>query len=186
VWLFLNDVDLSIRANDESAFIWWYIKRFYSVIGDGQYGTVEGAVYPRGYALSHYAKYGKETWRIGANVTGFLADGKTVVGAANCNPAGVNRTSTHARATGFASADGKTISVVMYTPTDTSGKGGVDLGTVKIQMPQGFVIGGADAMRSNASAKAKKESVMVSQDRNSALVMMPPSTILSVRFTRAD
>lgn len=42
-----------------SAYIWWYGKRFYSFIGDGeaQYGTSAGAVLKRGYAFSQYAKY---------------------------------------------------------------------------------------------------------------------------------
>ena len=185
VWLFLNDVDLSIRQNDESAFIWWYIKRFYSVIGEGQYGTVEGVVYPRGYGLSHYAKYAKEMWRVGVNVTGTTANG-TAVSTGNCNPAVLSRTTTHARITGFASSDGRSISLVMYTPTNTSGRDGVDMGTVKIQLPQGFTVGRAEAMRSTAAAKAKKEEVLLSSDKNSALVMLPPSTILSVKFIKAE
>jgi len=185
VWLFLNDVDVSIRQNDESAFVWWYIRRFYSAIGDGTYGTVEGVVYPRGYGLSHYAKYAKEMWRVGVNVTGTTADGKPI-STGNVNPAVLSRTTTHARITAFASEDGNVISFVMYTPTNTSGREGVDMGTVKIQLPQGFTVGKADAMRSTATAKAKKESVMIGSDKNSALVMLPPSTILSVRFTRAE
>lgn len=183
VWLFLNDLDLSIRQNDESAFIWWYIRRFYSAIGDGTYGTVEGVVYPRGYGLSHYAKYAKEMWRVGVSVTGTTKDDKAL-NSGNVNPAVLSRTTTHARVTAFASEDGNTISFVMYTPTDTSGKNGVDMGTVRIQLPQGFIVDKADAMRSTAAGKAKKEEVLLSSDRNSALVMLPPSTILSVRFVK--
>jgi len=183
VWLFLNDLDLSIRQNDESAFVWWYIKRFYSVIGDGEYGTVEGQVYPRGYGLSQYAKYAKEMWRCGVVVQGETKDGSEI-SSKNVNPTGLSRTTQHVRVTGFVSADGNTLSLVMYTPTDTSGKNGIDMGTVKIQLPKDFIVDKADAMRSTATSKAKKESVMLSQDNNSALVMLPPSTILSVRFTK--
>jgi len=183
VWLFLNDLDVSIRQNDESAFIWWYIRRFYSAIGDDSYGTVAGVVYPRGYGLSHYAKYAKETWRIGVNVTGTTKTG-AAINTSNVNPAVLSRTTQHARVTAFVSPDGNTISLVMYTPTDTSGQKGIDMGTIKIQLPKDFIVGKADAMRSTATAKAKKEEVMLSSDKNSALVMLPPSTILSIRFTR--
>ncbi|GGO14061.1 xylanase [Micromonospora parathelypteridis] len=42
-----------------SAYIWWYGRRFYSFIGDGdsQYGTTKGAVLRRGQAFSQYSKY---------------------------------------------------------------------------------------------------------------------------------
>jgi O-glycosyl hydrolase len=42
-----------------SAYIWWYGRRFYSFIGDGeaQYGTKKGEVLKRGYAFSQYSKY---------------------------------------------------------------------------------------------------------------------------------
>jgi len=119
------------------------------------------------------------------NVTGTTADGKPL-NTSNVNPAVLSRTTTHARITGFASEDGNTISLVMYTPTNTSGGAGVDMGTVKIQLPQGFIVDKAEAMRSTATAKAKKETVMLSSDKNSALLMLPPSTILSVRFTKAN
>jgi O-glycosyl hydrolase len=40
-----------------SVYLWWYLKRFYSMLGDGEYGTAAGRVLHRGYVLSHYAKY---------------------------------------------------------------------------------------------------------------------------------
>lgn len=42
-----------------SAYVWWYGRRFYSFVGDGdaQYGTRKGDVLKRGYAFSQYAKY---------------------------------------------------------------------------------------------------------------------------------
>ena len=188
VWQFMNDVDVSIRLNDESAFIWWASKRFYSFIGEGQYGTVEGAILPRGYAFSHYAKFAKETWRIGLNVTGTTADGapiSTGAGAnSNFNNATFDRDSTAAKATAFVSDDGNEISLVLFTPTNTSGGRGVDMGTIKIQLPQGFVARTATAMRSSAAVKAKKEDVLLSSDGNSAFIMLPPSNIVSVRFTK--
>ncbi|NUO57807.1 MAG: cellulose-binding protein [Hamadaea sp.] len=54
----MRTVHRSMEAN-WSAYIWWYGKRFYSFIGDGEaaYGTTAGAPLKRGYAFSQYAKY---------------------------------------------------------------------------------------------------------------------------------
>jgi len=55
-----------------NAYIWWWARRFYSFIGDGeaQYGTQRGAVLKRGWAFSHYAKYVRPGYtRVGVNYT---------------------------------------------------------------------------------------------------------------------
>jgi O-glycosyl hydrolase len=184
VWPLMNDVDLSIRLNDESAFIWWALKRFYSFIGEGQYTTTEGTILPRGYGLSHYAKYAKEMWRCGVIVQGKLADNRTSVSASNVNNGAFVLASTAAKVTAFISEDGNTFSLVMYTPTNTSGREGVDLGTVEINMPMNFVPITVTAMRSNASIKAKTESVLLSADKKKAYIMLPPGNIVSVKFTK--
>jgi len=53
-----------------NAYIWWYLKRFYSMIGDGQYDTDAGQVLNRGYVMSHYAKYATGKHRVGAQRNG--------------------------------------------------------------------------------------------------------------------
>jgi O-glycosyl hydrolase len=189
MWQFLNDVDVSIRLNDESAFIWWALKRFYSFIGEGRFGTVEGAILPRGYAISHYAKYASEMYRVQvATLPGSTAaDGKTELlstATGNFNNTGFNRDSTAAKATAFVSPDGNTISIILYTPTNTAGRAGMDMGTVKIQLPNGFTAQTATAIRSTAATKVKPEDVLLAADRNSAVVSLPPSNIVSIRFTK--
>jgi glucuronoarabinoxylan endo-1,4-beta-xylanase len=54
----MRTVHRSMEAN-WSAYVWWYGRRFYSLIGDGesQYGTTKGAVLKRGQAFSQYSKY---------------------------------------------------------------------------------------------------------------------------------
>jgi len=183
VWVFLNDVDLSIRLNDESAFIWWALKRFYSFIGEGQYGTVEGAILPRGYAMSHYAKYASEMWRVPVGTSGTTANGLALT-TSNVNGLTLNRNGTDVKITAFISEDGNTISLVMFTPTDFAGKNGVDMGTIKIQLPRNWIAKSAKAMRSSAKVKAKAEAVTLSTDKNSAFVTLPPGNILSVMFTK--
>ncbi|MCB0628718.1 MAG: hypothetical protein R2824_36075 [Saprospiraceae bacterium] len=40
-----------------NAYVWWYIQRYYSFIGDGEQGTSDGEILKRGFAFSHYARY---------------------------------------------------------------------------------------------------------------------------------
>jgi len=40
-----------------NAYIWWYLQRYYSFIGDGEQGTTNGEILKRGYAFSHFSKY---------------------------------------------------------------------------------------------------------------------------------
>ncbi|GIE82520.1 hypothetical protein Aph02nite_84700 [Actinoplanes philippinensis] len=58
----LDDIMRTVHKSMESnwnAYIWWYGKRYYSFIGDGEaaYGTTAGAPLKRGYAFSQFAKY---------------------------------------------------------------------------------------------------------------------------------
>ncbi|MFC5283037.1 hypothetical protein [Pedobacter alpinus] len=47
-----------------NAYFWWYLKRYYSMLGDGEKGTTMGEILKRGYVLSHYAKYATGRKRI--------------------------------------------------------------------------------------------------------------------------
>ena len=199
VWEFMNTVDLTVRLNNESGFIWWLIKRFYSMMGDGDYGTTNSVILPRGHGLSHYAKFAKETGRVEAVITGALAN-NTAISSATVNQSSNVLNGTSVRVTAFVSVrdgfewirrknnltlnDITAISLVMYTPTLKSGSGGFSMGTVKIKLPDGFVIRNAEAMRSTVSAQSQMEVVPIAKNRNEAYVTLPESTILSVRFTR--
>ncbi|WP_461255372.1 glycoside hydrolase [Treponema sp. R80B11-R83G3] len=70
VWLCAEEIDHVIRVNSTNAFVWWYLKRYYSMVGDNAYGTVNGEVQPRGWVMSHWAKYATDTVRIPAVVSG--------------------------------------------------------------------------------------------------------------------
>jgi len=183
VWKILNDIDLSIRINNESAFIWWAAKRFYGLMGDGQYDTENGELMPRGYAMSHYAKFAKETYRCGITATGRSGDDTRLTSAyLNSNADTVDGTT--ARITAFVSPDGNTISLVMFTPTYFNGTDGINMGRIKIQLPADFKIGKAVAMRSKENSYAKWEDVKIGDDKTSAIVNLPRGQILSVKFTR--
>jgi len=57
-------------AADFNAYIWWYLKRFYSMIGDGENNSVAGEITRRGYVMSHYAKYAACRQRIQTTTDG--------------------------------------------------------------------------------------------------------------------
>ncbi|MEZ4901977.1 MAG: hypothetical protein R2822_09555 [Spirosomataceae bacterium] len=44
-------------TNNWNAYIWWYLQRFYSFIGDGEEGTTNGEILKRGYAFSHFSQF---------------------------------------------------------------------------------------------------------------------------------
>jgi O-glycosyl hydrolase len=230
VWKFMNDVDFVIRVNEESAFVWWSSKRFYSMLGDGQYGTVDGVVYPRGYGLAHYAKYAKEMGRVGVTVEGVTKNMTTITSerpnaivnsstfTSSPTSGGVDSTSVKITAfvktkidrsdmvvidpnsgrtkahpngwrlnrTGLRSSDISEITLVMWTPTNTSGASGTDMGGIKIQLPAGFVISNAEAIRSTNGRYMIPEVVSIDRSRNAAYVDLPPSNIVSVRFSNAN
>jgi O-glycosyl hydrolase len=202
VWRYLNDVDLVMRINNENAFVWWASKRFYSMIGDNQFGTTGSTLeenkgrpsnpLPRGWALTHYARYTIDTTRIylpNNSITGTFED-TTPIGNIERATSLLNNTqddmdNVSVRVTAYVSQDGKEISMVMFTPTQPSGSGGRSLGTVKIDMPAGFEINGVQAHRSsNESYFRPDDTVVISQDKRSAYVTLPRSNLVSVKFTR--
>jgi len=175
VWKVLNEVDVCMRLNDMEAFIWWYGKRFYSFIGDGQYGTIEHAILPRGYAFSHYAKFAKESTRVGLTSSGI---------ASINGPSFTSVDNLEVKATAYESDDGNTLSLVIYAPTDATGKNGTDVGALRINLPEGFVAKTAYAMVSNGTKLGADEPVVLNRDKKSADITLPAGTIISVRFTK--
>ncbi|WP_430781653.1 cellulose binding domain-containing protein [Actinoplanes sp. G11-F43] len=97
----MRTVHRSMEAN-WSAYIWWYGKRYYSFIGDGEaaYGTTAGAPLKRGYAFSQYSKYVRPGYQRVAltrsskasplEVTAFQGDGKIALVLLNRSASAVN------------------------------------------------------------------------------------------------
>jgi O-glycosyl hydrolase len=203
IWRYLNDVDLVIRMNNENAFVWWASKRFYSMIGDGQSGTTDGAPLPRGWALSHYSRYSIDYTRIGLGLNpdrptsttkppSATVSGTTIEHLDRGNSV-VNRSkddmdNTSPRITAFISPDGNTISMVLWTPTQPNGSGGTNMGTMEFKFPDGFEPQGVSAHRSTGGAAADifqpYDGVVLSADRKYAYITMGPSELLSVKFTK--
>jgi O-glycosyl hydrolase len=101
----LDDIMRTVHKAMESnwsAYIWWYGKRYYSFIGDGEaaYGTTAGAPLKRGYAFSQYAKYVRPGYQRVAltksskasplEVTAYQGDGKITLVILNRSTSAVN------------------------------------------------------------------------------------------------
>jgi O-glycosyl hydrolase len=194
VWRFLNDVDQVIRQNNENAFVWWASKRFYSMVGDGQAGTTDGAPLPRGWALSHYARFTIGMTRIQVNtdtVRSVMKDGTSIthVGQSNSvlNNIRDDMDNIAVRVTAFISADGREISLVLWTPTMPNGTGGYDPGVIEVALPPGFTANGVTAVRSNgqrADQLFQPYNVQISQDRTKAYITLGKGEIVSVKLSK--
>lgn len=60
LWPLAFDVATEIHNNmmaNFSAYIWWYIVRYYGPIGEGEQGTVKGEITKRGYLMANYSKF---------------------------------------------------------------------------------------------------------------------------------
>jgi hypothetical protein len=152
--------------------------------------------------LSHYSKYAKETGRVGVTVSG---------SATGVNPTSYSQNGAGPKIAAFVTlADSfyagpvetrvkawkdlgaldmskiTAISLVMYTPTTSTGGSGVNMQTVKIELPAGFTISGVEAIRSSSSVKAENISgeVILSSGRNAVFVTLPASNMVSIRLTK--
>jgi glucuronoarabinoxylan endo-1,4-beta-xylanase len=61
---FFNAVNTAMESNI-NAWIHYAAKRYYGMMGDGQFGTTTGVITKRGYILSHFSKYVTGATRIG-------------------------------------------------------------------------------------------------------------------------
>ena len=207
VWHVANELYCSTGLNDESAYVFWYIKRFYGFLGDSSQGTTWSAILPRGMVMSHFSKYAADTRRVRVSASGsFFSNAGTNAGSgssgltgttlpvtsSNLNPTsfssgnndsnGQNQPTTKVMA--FESMDGNSIVVIAFTPTRNSGAGGQDAGTVQINLPSGFVATNAELMRSNANVRHQMETVTLNRAGTAAKISLPRSNIVSVKFTK--
>jgi len=94
-----------------NAYIWWYGRRYYSFIGDGEQGTSTGTILSRGHAFGQFSRYVKEGYgRIKVDVQGddsidataYRGDGKTVIVLINPSSSDIDNVSIDA--SGYKSA----------------------------------------------------------------------------------
>jgi glucuronoarabinoxylan endo-1,4-beta-xylanase len=177
VWSFADDFH-NTMINGFNAYIYWYAKRWYGLIGDSEPGVTnqrDGQPLLRGLLMSHYAKYAAGKYRYDANWMN-----ASFTATAN-QPA-------NARVTAY--MDDKTITMVMLNrSTLASGRFWI---TVKLPAPveSGFAIityneGGPAPNNSAVDSTTRAQvptQVVFSEDKQTASVLLEPSSFLSVRF----
>ncbi|MEJ2006470.1 MAG: glycoside hydrolase family 30 beta sandwich domain-containing protein, partial [Cyclobacteriaceae bacterium] len=93
----LNSINQAMSVN-WNAYVWWYLKRYYSFLGDGTQGTVSGEILKRGVAFSHFSKYIRPGYvrvdlqaeqSTSLEMTAYKGDNRIVVVAINRNNQGV-------------------------------------------------------------------------------------------------
>jgi O-glycosyl hydrolase len=177
----MNSVDDSLRIKDESAFIYWNSQAssgMVSSIAEG--GWKRGDITLRGRAYAHYARFVKETWRLGLTRTlptsGFSFNPYLPTNFVNFSVKGSAYLDAHA---------GKFISVVLFTPSNASGENAVNVGPVRIDLPEGFTARTAYALKSFGGGEGEywlDELVILSADGKSAFITLPASTVISIKF----
>jgi glucuronoarabinoxylan endo-1,4-beta-xylanase len=178
VWQMARDFH-NCMMNDYNAYVMWYAKRFYCLLGDTDTRAPnqrDGIPTLRGYLMSHYAKYATGRNRVDAKWKGpgFSED----IAA----PANVYAT---------AYADDKTITLVMFNQSTAASTGN---DWINIRLPveatTPFAVAtynedGPAPAKSSLDATTvtmKPTPVVMSVDRKTASVKMPPSTIVSIKF----
>ncbi|MDR0720052.1 MAG: hypothetical protein LBF78_10490 [Treponema sp.] len=178
VWDFAADFH-TVMIHDYNAYVMWYAKRFYGLIGDSEPGVTNqrnGAPQLRGYFMSHYSKYAAGKYRYNANWVG--ADWTS----AASEPANI-------RATAY--ADDNVITMVMFN--NSTAASATDT-WVNIRLPvaikTSFAVatynkGGpapTNSALADTTARMEPAPVVMSADMKTASVKLNPSTILSVKF----
>jgi len=176
VWLFAETIHNTIGNNDSSGFVWWYLKRFYGVIGDGAFGSPNGGVMPRGHVLSHYAKYATDTVRVDATTTHPMANsGNIRLTAFQRKSVKSNAVEQQVLAVGEDS-----YSVVIYDQRTSSGAET----SLRINLPAGFEASEAFGIISDPTRRRAPVNVVLNPDGNSADVSLPTNAIISLKFVK--
>jgi len=184
VWPVANEINHALVNVDASVYIWWYAKRFYSFIGDGSYETQNNSVLPRGYVMSHYAKYAKDTIRVQTTDTlskdvhvGASTDTGRVIGIS-----AFIRKATPAEGGEEAKLQEKedSLSLIIYDrrlePKTESG--------IRINFPAGFTASTAFGILSDGTVYHQPIPVVLGPDGTYADVTLPSNAIISVKFVK--
>jgi O-glycosyl hydrolase len=158
VWVFIQEVH-DLMGYDFNAFVWWYSKRFYSLIGDGEYGTIDGQPLARGYALSHYAKYATGKTRVATSISG----GSIPVTAYE--------------------SDSEITLVMFNRSANAVGQLNINL-PVEVKGASMVITKGISNTSNELDKAMAPDIVLLSADKKTGILDLPASCIVSVRFTK--
>ena len=189
VWALADEIDHVIRINDTNAFVWWYLKRYYCMVGDNAYGTIDGAILPRGWVMSHWAKYATDTIRVPATVTGHPGTGNTSDASSTGVSTGVNvKASAFRRKAEPVSywehqvkKQEDSISLVIYDKRTVAATEGQN---IRINLPADFTATNVHAIISDNNNKHAPALIVLARDGNTADFFLPGNSIMSIKFTK--
>jgi len=135
-----------------SAYIYWYLKRFYGMIGDNdQRSSVNaGVVAKNGYILSHYAKYASNTVRIKLDTS---------------NP--------KISATAYINQTETEITLVFLNMENLA---------YKVQIDSPIALSQLSAEETSENKDMVASTTRITNDGNSAVVLLSPNSIVSARM----
>jgi len=203
VWIAMNEIHHVIAHNESSVYVWWYLKRWYSMIGDGAFGTRNGEILPRGYGMAHFSRFLTDTVRVEAGFSalpiaigggrghlGIGAPQVEVYDIISRGPQGVRALAGMRTSAPSAWQDGELkaledmVSVVMFDDrTDAPGQSS----DIRVALPPGFAATSAYGIVSDSAGRRHAPALVVlAQDGESAVVSLPSNAIVSLRFRGGD
>jgi hypothetical protein len=109
-------------------------------------------------------------------------------GNGGVNDAG--RWSSTPKASAYESLDGKSLSLIIFTPSDRQGNGSDDLGDIEVKLPwaasSAYALVTDEQVMVDKDKGLREELVILSADGMSGIITVPPKTMLSVKFTKKD
>lgn len=135
-----------------SAYVYWYLKRFYGILGDTdeRCPVAEGEIMKNGYFLSHYAKYAQGMTRIGITLGG-----------------------TDLSATAYINDSGSEITVVFLNLQQQG---------YAVSLPLVKEVSDVSAIVTDEARNMESLEVAASGDRQSVRVKIPARSVVSVRL----
>lgn len=136
-----------------SAYIYWYLKRFYGMLADSdaRSAAASGEVLKNGYILSHYAKY-----------------------ASNMDRIKINMGDSELKATAYTNKEGTEATIVFLNMKNESYN-------VQVSVPAS--INSASAVETTETKNMQSLSVNVLEGKKAASLFLSPNSIVSVRFS---
>ena len=142
--------------NDFNAWVHYAAKRFYGMLGDGQYGTSSGVVTKRGLIMAHYSKY--------------------VTGMTRIESTWNNESSVALEGSAYLSTSGDTVVAVIINPSNESC-------TVKLDLP--FFTQQGTMTTTSQKVSMKSTDLTLEAETCRPLVDIPESSISTILFTRS-
>jgi len=206
IWILMNEIHHVIAHNESSVYTWWYLKRWYSMIGEGAFGTVNGEILPRGYGMGHFSRFLSDTVRVEASLTGHPAAiagvGHLAIGSPQPAPGlpvgspsgpgspsgGGVRVLAGTRTSGPETwqemelkAHEDMVSVVLFDSRTSPGLRGRSA-DIRVELPPGFTATSAYGIISSQNQRHSPVLVVLDGQGDSAVVNLPSNSMISLRF----